>query len=105
MYIPKNEQETVINISRDSNTAKIYSTDKTMLTRLDKMCEKAPQYYKCTSEDKSEKNNTISKEYICTNKYLIIFKTCKGNKRNISDTDREKRRIRAQELSKRRFNH
>ena len=38
MCVPVNEQETVITFSRDSNEATIYTSDTTVMNKLDKLC-------------------------------------------------------------------
>ena len=43
MKIPVNEQETVINFTRDSDKATVYTTDTTMLTKLHKITKKNPE--------------------------------------------------------------
>ena len=52
MTIPISEQETTINIYRDSDLAKVYTTDSTMITKLNKMVKKFPDVFKCTGTDK-----------------------------------------------------
>lgn len=62
MNVPIYEQETVIQISRDSDKMNIWTSDSTMMTRLDKLCEKSNRWV-CTSVGKIE-GDVVNKE-IC----------------------------------------
>lgn len=68
--IPVSEQETTINIDRDSPTARIYTCDSTMMTKLDKRCKSNPKEYKMLKEVDG------GKWYSCPKK-LIRFGTPK----------------------------
>ena len=41
------EQETTVSISRDTNIACIYTSDRRYMRKLDKLCETAPESYQC----------------------------------------------------------
>lgn len=51
MFVPTAEQESTINIFRDSDVAKVYTSDTTMITKLDKMVAKQPDKYKIVKQD------------------------------------------------------
>lgn len=74
MYTPINEQETTINFSRDEQSAKIWTSDTTMMTKLDKLVEKDSENWSCT-EQKDKDGDVIAKVYIVQKKKLIAFRT------------------------------
>ena len=49
--IPASEQETVVNFSRTDSFASISTSDTTMKTKLDKLCENNPDFYSVISDD------------------------------------------------------
>ena len=51
MGVAVEEQETVIQFNRSDSHATIYTSDSTMITKLDHLCEDAPEFY---SVDKVE---------------------------------------------------
>ena len=44
MGVPLEEQETVIQFNRTDSHATIYTSDSTMITKLDHLCEDAPEF-------------------------------------------------------------
>ena len=46
MNVNTNEQETTIIAMRTDECIKIYSSDSTMISKLDKLVNKCPDYYK-----------------------------------------------------------
>lgn len=93
--ISLNEQETTINFSRTEETVDIWTSDTTMMTKLDRLCEIAPETYKKTKEHKSEEGRLLSKEYQITDKTLLSFRTVK---RVLTDEQKEKQRERMRAL-------
>lgn len=91
--IPISEQETCINISRDSDIAKVYTTDSTMITKLDKMVKKQPDKYKIVKQDE------YGKWYTCPKK-LIGFR-CAATHKTISEEERSKRAEHMRAINKR----
>jgi hypothetical protein len=71
MNVPIYEQETVIQISRDSDKMNIWTSDSTMITRLDKLCEKSNRWV-CTSVGKIE-GDVANKEYIADKALLSLI--------------------------------
>lgn len=78
--IPVAEQETHIVFMRDEDFARIYTSDSTMMTRLDKLCNTAPDTYSLVEDTGS------GKRYRCSDKTLISFRS---KKRELSDEQRE----------------
>lgn len=74
MSVILQEQETTINIYRDRQECHIWTSDSTMITKLDKLCDKSPDFYKLDEVGKIE-NDIVSKDYIVTDKNLISFRS------------------------------
>ena len=68
------EQETTINIMRDGETAQIYTSDTTMMTKLDKFVERddCPDW-KLVREQFSREGELVGKVYE-TKKQLVSFR-------------------------------
>lgn len=69
------EQETTINTYRDSDIADIYTSDSTVMTRLDKLAESndSPEW-KCVQVIKDQDGNLVAKKYQ-TNKKLVSYRS------------------------------
>lgn len=78
------EQETTINYCRTENTIDIWTSDRTVMTKLDKLCETAPDNYKLIKENRAmiDHETILSKEYQITDKTLLSFRP---KKRSLSD--------------------
>lgn len=73
MSIPVNEQETVIQFNRDCDVCSIWTTDTTVMTKLDKFAEsKDATEWECPKVDTIQ-GEVFSKEYK-VNKKLISFR-------------------------------
>ena len=83
--IPINEQETHISFMRDESFARIYTSDTTQMTRLDKLCENNPDMYKLVEDTGNGKN------YICYDKTLVSLR---GKKRRLSEEQKQAARDR-----------
>ena len=77
MYIPISEQETTINIFRDSKEVAIWTSDATMITKLDKMCKASPDNYRIEKIDYFEDGTIASKAYVIAEKNLISFRSAR----------------------------
>lgn len=68
------EQETVINLSRDSDLCTVYTSDNTLMTKLDKFVENddAPSW-KLKAEHRLQNGELVGKTYE-THKKLISFR-------------------------------
>jgi TusA-related sulfurtransferase len=60
----KYEQETVINYNNESKTAEIYTCDPATMRKLEKLCEKQPDFYKLIKQDKHSKTFEFPKRLI-----------------------------------------
>ncbi len=80
MYTPIDEQETTISFSRDSESASVWTNDRTVMTKLDKLCEKNPDIYRATEVGKAQDDGSIlSKEYVMP-KLLLSFRSGRTKK-------------------------
>lgn len=69
----KEEQETTININRADNDMIVWTSDRTMMTKLDRLCEQYPATY--TIIDTGYIDGKISdKKYRVGDKTLFSFK-------------------------------
>lgn len=63
------EQETTINLSRDNDTATVWTNDNTVVTKLSKIIEKNPNEWSCYVVGNIEEPTgyffTTKKKYIC----------------------------------------
>lgn len=73
MGIPVNEQETVINFQRSGQLASIYTTDSTMITKLNKCVEVNPVEWKVTKTHKIH-GEIVGYTYECPKKYASSFR-------------------------------
>ena len=101
-FITLEEQETTVNFSRMQDTVDIWTSDKTVMTKLDKLCSTAPDFYKLTAEHKAQDDagTIISKEYQISDKGLLSFRAIK-QKRTLTD---EQRRILSERMKDARAN-
>ena len=75
--IPINEQETHISFMRDESFARIYTSDTTQMTRLDKLCENNPDMYKLV-----EDTGMVRIIYVMTKHWLVLEVKSEGYQRN-----------------------
>lgn len=83
--IPTDEQETVISFSRDGKSADIWTSDMTMITKLDKLCSKSPQMYKCIEVGKYNEF-LVNKRYTLKDKALVSFR---ANRQKLNLTEEQ----------------
>lgn len=99
--VPPCEQETTISFSRDSKEVDVWTSDTTIMTKLDKKCKESPNEYKCIEIGKSLYGILTNKRYTIKNKKLISFRSGSVN-RKMTDEQRAKaaERLRQARLSK-----
>lgn len=66
--LSKEEQETIVNYSEDGKEAQIYTASPIVMRKLDKLCEKYPNYYSLTAQDKYSKTYQTTKKMIAFKK-------------------------------------
>lgn len=86
MGLTLQEQETTVNFYRDSDICTVYTSDSTVMTKLDKLAEnpKAP-HWKLKKEHKSQSGELVGKTYE-THKDLISFRS---DFKKVSDKQRK----------------
>lgn len=90
--IPLNEQETTISFSRDSEQVDIWTNDRTMITKLDKLCKSSPAMYRCKHVGYSMgEHEVMDKQYVCSDKSLLSFKPKKRQCAPLTDEQKEER--------------
>lgn len=77
--VPLEEQETIIQFNRTDKSATIYTSDSTVMTKLDKLCVSSPDYYKLDREE-TEDGNVVGKFYKLADKTRISFRTKKSER-------------------------
>ena len=92
------EQETTINYRRCDDHAEVWTSDLTVMTRLDKLCENSDMY-ECIDIARSRFGELLSKTYRIKDKSLISFRSNKV-KRELTDEQKEELRQRFQNVRK-----
>lgn len=92
MGITLEEQETVIQFNRTDAHATIYTSDSTIMTKLDKLCDSSPDYYKLTKTETVE-GKVVTKFYRLEDKTRISFRS-KKVERNLTEEQKEQFRER-----------
>lgn len=87
MSIQVEEQETIINFSRSDNSAVIWTSDSTIITKLDKLVKAAPKYYSLRNTGVIN-DSIVNKEYFVADKSLISFRSGKV-KREMSEEQKK----------------
>lgn len=77
MSIPSAEQETTISFSRKETEAFIWTNDRLMITKLDRLCETAPENYKCINVGINREGEVMDKRYTIADKSLMSFRSKK----------------------------
>ena len=93
------EQETIIQISRNRDTASIWTSDNTQLTRIKRIMRKDPNSYVCTEVTKNKLGEVVGCAFECP-KNLIGYRT--SVKRSMSDEQRKRASERLKECRKKR---
>ena len=82
MSVMIEEQETTISIYRDSDTAEIYTSDSTMIAKLDKRVRENPDVWKCVRvETMGGGAEVVAKWYECPKRLISFRSTITHNNR------------------------
>jgi hypothetical protein len=95
MNVQLADQETVINFSREKPTVSVWTSDRTVMTKMDKLVE-ASTMYTCEEVAKDKDGDIISKTYLIADKKMLSFRK---NRVTISE---ERRRALGEQLSRNR---
>lgn len=93
------EQETTINYSRNESCATIWTSDTTMMTKLDKLCEKSDGYVLVDTGRSILDGEVVSKTYRVKDKSLISFRA-KKMERGSKQMTEEQRQAMAEHLAR-----
>ena len=83
------EQETVIQFNRSDPYATIYTSDATIMTKLDKLCTNAPGNYSLVKTEKDKEGHIVGKFYRLEDKKMVSLRKEK-RKVELSDEKRQK---------------
>lgn len=89
---PSNEQETTISFGRTDALADIWTNDRLMMNKLDKLCETSPDFYKCIDVGRTREKEIMCKRYKIV-KSMLSFRT---KKTTVILTEEQKERRREQ---------
>ena len=73
MGIPKEEQETVITWMRDEDRATVFTSDRTVMTKMNNRCRDNPNQYQHVKDDYC--NGELSGSTYTMPKKMITFRT------------------------------
>lgn len=90
MRVAFEEQETVINFPRRENYAIVWTSDTTVMTKLDGLCEKSEQYVLVETGRSKLGGEVISKTYKVKDKSLISFRAKKMEREAKPMTDKQR---------------
>lgn len=86
-WVPLDEQETTVQFSRIGDAATIWTSDATVMTKLDKLVGKSSQWTLKEEKHPSGSDNVVAKRYE-TNKKLITFRANNTAKRKLTEEQR-----------------
>ena len=97
------EQETTINFCRTEEAAEVWTSDRTVMTRLDKLCETAPDNYQVKEVGKDRTGALLCKTYTIKDKGLLSFRPRRMNREYTEEQRAEMsergKRLRAAQLA------
>lgn len=79
MSIPKNEQETSVSYGRDDEKMSIYTSDSTVMTKLDKRVKEYPDTWVCVKEIHDMYGDLVAKIYEAP-KEMLSFRSEKSKR-------------------------
>lgn len=92
MSVSLYEQETTISFRRVDDFATVWTSDTTVMTKLDRMCRESPENYKCTETGVAKLGGELlSKSYTIEDKGLMSFRARKVSREM---TEEQKERMR-----------
>lgn len=95
--IPSEEQETTISYCRNEQGAEVWTSDRTVMTKLDRLTRDAPDSYSLQAADKDASGLICSKTYYIKSKSLLSFRS-RTKSRDLTDEEREELRERGRTM-------
>ena len=94
MALTKEEMETVVLFNRAEDGMCISTSDRTVMTKLDKLCS-GSNHYKLVKEEVVD-GKVVTKFYSCDDKRLLSFRGARNKRRALTDEQRKEigRRLR-----------
>ena len=89
MSVPVNEQETTIQFDRAGDKANIFTSDSTVMTKLDKLVENS-DIWECSGEVMDMNGYLFGKEYRCP-KNMISFRSKKKSMPELTEEEKQKK--------------
>jgi hypothetical protein len=80
--LTKYEKETSINMNDLDHTAEMYTCQSKMIKKLDKLCSKYPDDFKCIDQDEYSKTYRFDKKYVSVRAPRVISDEHKEKLRN-----------------------
>lgn len=90
MRVANEEQETVINFPRREDYAIVWTSDTTVMTKLDGLCKKSDEYVLVETGRLKLGGEVISKTYKVKDKSLISFRAKKMERESRPMTDEQR---------------
>lgn len=72
MRLSKYESETIISYNDEEKDATVYTCNKSLIRKIDTLCEKYPEVYQLIKKDKFSKTYTLPKKLIGVKKIRIL---------------------------------
>jgi hypothetical protein len=88
MKLTKYEQETIVNYNAGEQTASVYTADKTVMRRVDRLVAEYPEQYQLVEQTESSKTYSMPKLYVSYRK-----------PRKVSDVQRETARCKMEAIN------
>ena len=90
MRVANEEQETVISFPRREDCAMVWTSDTTVMTKLDGLCKKSDEYVLVETGRSKLGGEVISKTYKIKDKTLVSFRAKKIEREARAMTDEQK---------------
>ena len=87
MSVSQIEQETTVSFNRTEETAEIWTSDTTMMSKLDRLCKESPEHWKCKKTEFLRDGSLANKVYVVDSKRLISFRS-RPIKRELTEEQR-----------------
>ena len=83
MRLTRYEQETIILMNAGDKKATVYTADRTVMRRLDKLVKAYPDIYRIVSEDGVSKTYTMPKSHVTYRRPRILSEDKRDQARNM----------------------